>query len=521
MKKTLETLLRATVCLLMAVTVSSCVYEDGIDVPDEPAAEACDVSFKFNIYTGENDRTRALGVWEESPANVAERILSPSDMMVHIFDGNGALLTSVKPNALEYKDDPTANDGYYSLSVFFTSSYFDQYKDTDNVSFFVVILANLESVGGSYTTFLNSSTLWTNVQESFTMAPDWFPSTSGGIPMYGYKALTVKKSELTESAVESPLGSINMIRALSKLEVTDKIVNKAMGNDGKEYPRVTAVEMISWVDDGYLVPKDFDYQYGLYSANIPTYATATTQRVQGVWVDGSYRIYCPEAKLKDITLRVSALLEPGGETKHYDLQLGQFEDEYGTADIVRNHIYRFDVHAVHTAAEFTVAVADWESSVNEYEIEDVVGVEPEGFLQWSYSNPDNFSVSTVQYDNREEKQLSMLNSTTDYATGTFQIQSPKGATWKAYFVPGENGVDAFEFVDIDETGAVVSGSERVYAEGDVGVPSTIHIRGKGPADAYRHTAELVIEVHTVDGATLLMPLTPMSTRYIIYRENKL
>ncbi len=518
MKRLLETLLSTVLCLLMAVTVGSCVYDDGVDVPDEPVAEACDVSFKFNIYAGDVDRTRALGVWEEDPVNVAERILSPSDLRVLIFDGSGALLTSVTPGGLDYN----ANDGYYSLSVFFTSSYFGQYQATDDVSFFVVILANLESIGGTYTTFPYKSTLWQNVQESFTMNPDWFPADSQGIPMYGYSHFSVKKSQLTNFESISPIGSISLLRAVSKVEVTDKIVNKVVGADGEEYPKVTGVEMISWVDEGYLVPRDFDYPLGLYSANIPSHATATVSKVPGVLVDGAYRFYCPEAKLSDMSFRVSAQLEQGGKIHHYDVSLGQYASAYGTADIVRNHIYRFDVRAVNTVAELTVTVADWDGSVNEYELENVVSMERDGFLEWSYSNPDDFAVSTVQYDGREEKQLSMLNATTGYATGTFHIQSPKGARWKAYFVPGENGVDAFEFVDVDETGAVVPGSERVFAEGDVGERATIHIRGKGPADVYRHTAELVIEVHTVDGATLLTPLTPqMSARYIIYRENKL
>lgn len=522
MNRLLEILLSAALCLLATVTVGSCSHDDTIDGPDGPDTEACDVNFKFNIYAGDANRTRALGVWEENAADVAERILTPSDIKVLIFDGSGALLTSVSPGGLDYHVDPLTNDGYYSLSLFFTSPYFGQYDGTDDVSFSVVILANLESIGGSYTTFPYSSTLWHSVQESFTMSPDWFPAENRGIPMYGHKSFTVKKSQLTGSDSFSPIGTINMLRALSKVEVTDRIINAVVGADGLKYPRVTGVEMISWVDKGFLAPRNFDYALGLYSANIPSNATATAKSMPGVPVDGSYRFYCPEAKLNAMNFRVAAVLEPGGETKYYDVSLGQYEHVFGTEDIVRNHIYRFDVHAVNTVAELSVTVADWVSSVHEYELEDVVSVEPDGFLEWSYGNPDDFAVSTVMYDGREEKQLSMLNSTTRYATGTFHIQSPKGAQWKAYFVPGENGVDAFEFVDVDETGAVVPGSERVYAEGDVGERATIHIRGKGPADAYRHTAELVVEVHTVDGTTLLTPLTPqMSTRYIIYRENKL
>jgi len=509
----------------MAVTFSSCVYDNPINVQDEPSTEACDVSFKFNINTGESSGSRALGVWEEDATNVSERILSASDLRVLVFDGSGALLTSVSPD-IDYLVDPLTNDGYYSLSVFFTSPYFGQYGDTDNVKFFVVILANLQSIGGTYSPFPSGSTLWPAVQESFTMSPDWYPAPDQGIPMYGFKSFNIRKSQLTQNDFASPVGTINLLRALSKVEVSDKIVNATVGSDGKKYPQVTGVEMISWIDDGYLAPSSYDYPYGLTSAKIPEWATPADRHVSGTPIDGPegrmYRFYCPEAKLSDMSFRVSAVLEPDGKTHYYDVSLGQYEGVFGTADMVRNHIYRFEVRALSTIAELSVTVADWNSNVHEYELENVVSMEPDGFLEWSYSNPNDFAVSTVRYDDREEKQLSMLNATTGYATGTFHIQSPKGARWKAYFVPGENGVDAFEFVDVDETGAVVPGSARVYAEGNVGERATIHIRGKGPADVYRHTAELVVEVHTVDGTTLLTPLTPeMSTRYIIYRENKL
>ena len=130
-------------------------------------------------------------------------------------------------------------------------------------------------------------------------------------------------------------------------------------------------------------------------------------------------------------------------------------------------------------------------------------------------------MSTEVYNGNNEEQLSILNGTAAYATGTFHLISPHGATWKAYFIPGENGVDAFEFVDIGSDGNVIAGSEKVVAEGLVGEQATIHIRGKGEADSYRHWAELVVEVHTIDGNILYAPLTPaMSSRFIIYRENR-
>ena len=167
-------------------------------------------------------------------------------------------------------------------------------------------------------------------------------------------------------------------------------------------------------------------------------------------------------------------------------------------------------------------MADWGHQVDEYTIDDIIEMEADGFLQWTYADPNAFAVSTEKYNGKDERMLSMLNGTTDYATGTFHIKSPTGAVWRAYFIPGENGVDAFEFVDVDADGNVVAGSERSFAEGPVGALSTINIRGKGAADNYRHIAELVVQVRQPDGTVLYAPLTvENSSRFIIYRENKL
>ena len=112
---------------------------------------------------------------------------------------------------------------------------------------------------------------------------------------------------------------------------------------------------------------------------------------------------------------------------------------------------------------------------DEFELDNIVSVEPDGFLKWEYDG-NNFAVTTETYNGQPEEQLSILNGTTGGAT----------------------------------------------AAGPVGEQATIHIRGKGAADSYRHWAELVIEVRTVDGTVLYAPLTPaMSSRFIIYRENKL
>lgn len=351
------------------------------------------------------------------------------------------------------------------------------------------------------------------------MGVDYYPAEDRGIPMYGVKSFTVSKALLTQG-LDSPIaGEINMLRALCKIEVFDKIANAAVYPDGLKYPRVTNVEMISWVDKGYIDPRYDDYASGLRFAKVYPSQAVTTPK-EAVKEGEAFRLYCPEAKIGDMRFRVTAILAPGEEPRQFETSLAGYNAEFGP-ELVRNHIYRFNVHALSTIAELDVEVKEWTVETSEYELDNVVSVENDGFLNWTF-DPDNFSQTYETYNGHVEQQLSILNGTTTYATGAFHLKSPKGAIWKAYFIPGENGVDAFEFVDVDDTGAVIPGSAQVYAEGVVGDAATIHIRGRGPADSYRHWAELVIEVKTLDGTIMYAPLTPyLSTRFIIYRENKL
>lgn len=518
MVKTPDILANGILWLILSVISASCASAN------EPATDngndRSTISFRFTIYTEEKQiSSRSLGVWEENAANISERILNADDMRILFFDQSGLLLKSVRPYHLVYNGGDVINDGYYSLSVSFTHDYFDKFNDEADIPFTVMILANLESIGGRYTDYSPGNTRVSDITDSFLMNANYFPTEDNGIPMYGIKGFSVAK-ELLMQGMDSPFaGQIDMIRSLCKIEVADRIINTFVYPDGNKYPKVTDVEMISWINQGYIRPRFDDYHQGLKFANIfpvPPVTSTVTGRKTG----DKFRLYCPEAKAKEMKFRVTAILSPGSEPRQFETGLDSFESEIGN-ELVRNHIYRFDIHALNTILDLDVRISDWTDQTDEFELDDIVSMEPDGFLKWDYETM-NFAVTTEVYNGHNEEQLSILNGTMQFATGTFHILSPKGATWKAYFIPGENGVDAFEFVDIDESGNIVEGSQRVFAEGNVGEQATIRIRGKGPADSYRHWAELVVEVRTIDGTVLYAPLTStMSSRFIIYRENKL
>ncbi len=520
MVRILDILTHGVLWLALSVITTSCSSSDEF-IPDNKG-DGSTISFKFTIYTEEKQiasPSRTLGVWEEDAANVAERILNVDDMRILFFDQSGLLLKSVRPSYLDYNGSDMTNDGYYLLSVSFTHDYFDKFDDSADIPFTVMILANLESAGGKYSNFSPGNTRVSDITDSFLMDVNYFPTEDTGIPMYGIKGFRIAKDLLMQGVDAPVVGQIDLIRSLCKIEVSDRITNTIVYPDGEKYPKVTGVEMVSWVNKGYIKPRFDDYSEGLRYANI--YPDALTESaVTAKVIDGKYRLYCPEANVRDMKFRVTAVLSPGETEQQFEIGLEPFQSEIGR-ELVRNHIYRFDIHAFNTILDLDIQVDKWRLQVDEFELDDIVSMEPDGFLKWDYDK-SNFAVTTELYNGEKEEQLSILNGTTTYATGRFQILSPKGATWRAYFIPGENGVDAFEFVDVDEDGNVISGSQKVFAEGSVGEQSTIHIRGKGVADSYRHWAELVVEVRTPDGTVLYAPLTPsMSSRFIIYRENKL
>lgn len=505
---------------LPAVFLCACASDDG---PSQPASDDSTVTLKFNIFTQDRIPTRTIGVWEEEAASIGERILSPDDMRVMIFDESGSLITTVTPAALDWTGTSAiTGDGFYTLTVSFTSDYFDSFTSTQNVPFSLMILANMESAGGHYYTYEYGKTKIQDITDRFRMNVDYYPTETTGIPMFGLKYFNLSKSSLAGATSVTPNGEIDLLRAMCKIEVSNSLVT-TKGPDDVEYPLITGVEMTSWNPMGYVRPLQQDNSSGnVTKANVFPAAPDTNPKTLNVTGSDEfkYRVYCPEAPCEDVSFRVKAILTPGGNEVSYDVCLSDYTDVFGP-DLIRNHIYRFNISKLGTMAAIDVEVMDWTLQTDEYEFDNVVSMEPDGFLKWSYTDTQDFAVSTETYNGKPEQQLSILNGTTGYATGTFKIISPRGATWSAYFIPGENGVDAFEFVNIDSNG---NETASAFARGNVGEEATIRIRGKGEADPLRHWAELVVEVRTADGNVLLAPLTPapaMSTRYIIYRENKL
>lgn len=86
-----------------------------------------------------------------------------------------------------------------------------------------------------------------------------------------------------------------------------------------------------------------------------------------------------------------------------------------------------------------------------------------------------------------------------YATGTFRISSPKGATWTAYLLPGANTVDG-DFVFVDPDGNKITPSGTIA---DNSPAQTLRIKATKEPDANNsRSAILRVIVRMPDGDPL-------------------
>ncbi len=176
----------------------------------------------------------------------------------------------------------------------------------------------------------------------------------------------------------------------------------------------------------------------------------------------------------------------------YTLQFGNYADGSfsGTYfNVVRNHIYRYEITGIGASGEITLNVNPWEdNNTTDWDYSNTVGVAEGDHLKWepgSYQSIDDAKARLVMSTN--------LNT---YASGTFRIASPIGAEWTAYLLPGENTVkDDFVFVDPD--GNVITPSGTIA---DNSPTQTLRIKATKAPDANNsRSVTLRVVVRIPDG----------------------
>lgn len=479
-------------------------------------------------------QTRATG-HETEIGTDAERFINidERDFMVLVFDGNGRLVQFFEPTDGRLETTTDNNTSIYKFSGPYSAL---------SPEIQVAVLANWKSFNPDdpYTGFALDRTLLTNLyadntDHNFTMptvpvttgSESWQPeyvagsNDNHGIPMYGIseiKSVSSAADGIAEGGIMKrvlDMGTINMLRAVAKIEVIDNIKHYTQGatteitgvsishssENGRYIPDATANP--SWNDATTQVtnpslPADMTLRDGLLFFSETRYMEINDNN--GTLVPGErkvYAAYVPEMSLNGST--------GSTDRPHLDVTLDwstkaviEFADYQGAQtsnpwqSLLRNHIYRYTVNNAGMGIELELEVLEWDMPDEDvWEYTDNVGVAEDGWIKWSRYADATAATVTVPRPSGSD-----VNAV---AEATFTIDTPKGGTWHAMFrelSADGNVTPSGAFVFVDDNNQPVS-----EVTGPTGTKATIRVKGAylNESGSFNYQALLVIMVETPDG----------------------
>lgn len=386
-----------------------CVY----DFDNCPSPENEDVKLRFTVVTRASPdtgpgRTRAADISGEQAGTAAENYLNLAgrDIRFLLFDGDKKLLRDFTPDT-----DITAAPGStdyitYTVHATIAEPYFAKVADNDT-DFYIMVIANgrphsLRAFGlapGVTTIQDVSEQLTAFVQKSYIKTESgaeiaWTPSQPGKadgeyIPMAGLQHFTLAKGAF-DSGPEGFVNlsgdggkDINMLRALAKIEIIDKIgVAGKFDKEDKTRIQVEKAELFGRFSTGTILPS-----YGQWNRNgvletqqvtAPTIASrldyipptddignperasliefyedeeATARREDECPV---FSAYVTEYSSTDIEEKLPPYVritvkDPEKGSKFYRMELAEYKDGSPGKNLdalLRNHIYRYEIVSV-------------------------------------------------------------------------------------------------------------------------------------------------------------------------------
>jgi hypothetical protein len=410
--------------LLFAV---SCVND--YDNCTTPASEhtADPVKLRFTIVTrtvmdNHTRQTRAADISGEETGTAPENYLNLAgrDIRFLLFDGEQKLLREFTPDTDITVAEGSANSNYvtYTVRATIAEPYFARAAD-GNLSFYIMVVANgkpyrqnaFALAPGTTTIKAIADQLVAFTLPTHTELPDgssigWVPSQPGEangeyIPMAGLQQFTLPQGAFNgnngpegfvELSPENGNKDINMLRALAKIEVIDKIdIIDNLANAPAGRVSVEKVELLGYCATGTVLPA-----YGQWNRNgvletqqveAPTMASSLAYRAPNSDYlatnqnnalidfhqdknakesreDGCpvFSVYTTEYSLAAIGDAVRPYVrvtvrEPEGEVeKIYRLRLATYTNGTAGEDnnisaLLRNHIYRYEITSASTELE--------------------------------------------------------------------------------------------------------------------------------------------------------------------------
>lgn len=405
-----------------AVSLVSCVGDSNKLCPDEPDPDVrpVGVSMRFDISSGRGSVSRAADIEGEMPGTSAEDDIDTRKMQFLLFDNEQRFLQNLTPEVTAEKES-----GRYTALVTFKEPYIEQ-ATSGNVTFYIMALANGSYMGASWAGATREITTIADLCAArqntvLTVKPNFFNLTNSGpysqkFPMAGLQHFTVSVEALKASTYEKPVDlsagtsgrMLNMLRALAKIEVIDKVnyegdyeekyenepwrIDKAelvgytaSGNqlplysqwsrnvDRPETQQVVASsvpagaryieppvfsadndDLVNFVNGNMLTDMFYDYE--------ATIARADKAPVNSVYIYEFSNPSTESATVQSPFVRITTLGDPNspGSSVVLPFRLGEYEDGKCVSElneILRNHIYRYEVTQINLDGTYSL---NWE-----------------------------------------------------------------------------------------------------------------------------------------------------------------
>ena len=318
---------------------------------------------------------------------------------------------------------------------------------------------------------------------------------ANGIPMWG--AFPYK---ITKDPVQT-INNINLLRAISKIEVQ-------LDNSLTDIFELEKVTINKYAKKGYAFPKNWSKKDPIPSSGtldeknyfnpILTEEDKNNNECVFKLLSDKAIIYLPEYNNQDNSLFISVTLKEKATQKSYIYENSIAFKNYNNKEeeiynLVRNHLYHFNILSVGSDLTLTVNVNDWILEMREGDYTDEVVIKGGKELTWTEGT----------YKTIDKKNATVILFSGKTLEGKFTIDTPMGATWFASLIPYNNeGIDRFEFV--------VKGKGSKNATGEVGKESVIHIRAKALEEEALSASAVILRimVKTLDDRYIKVNLMP-------------
>ena len=248
------------------------------DIPDS-AVNDPEGKFRlsFNIVTKTVSATRAADIEGEETGSSPENYIDVSDIRFLIFDGEQNFVSDITPKAQVRAMDESFT--IYNVVARVDEPFFTENISNNSLSFFIVVLANfsgwdvtLPPLATGLTLddlFSNGCVLKSIPNSSDLMKADTADTDRQLFPMAGMQRFTINANNLLNTSEDNPFflsnaqaggKDINMLRALAKIEIIDRInveeddVFTENHNYAEDPLRIESISLNGYMNQGSLLP---------------------------------------------------------------------------------------------------------------------------------------------------------------------------------------------------------------------------------------------------------------------------